>query len=114
MAGEATTIARPYAEAVFARAEETGKLDLWADMLSFLSSVIEDETMAPVVGNPLIERKALTEMLLEIAAEQIDDEGANLIKVLIQNGRLTVLPAINTLFEQLKADKERIIQAHVT
>ncbi|MCU7795824.1 MAG: F0F1 ATP synthase subunit delta [Candidatus Thiodiazotropha sp. (ex Myrtea spinifera)] len=114
MAGEATTIARPYAEAVFARAEETGKLDLWADMLSFLSSVIEDETMAPVVGNPLIERKALTEMLLEIAAEQIDDEGANLIKVLIQNGRLTVLPAINKLFEQLKADKERIIQAHVT
>ncbi|MCU7850672.1 MAG: F0F1 ATP synthase subunit delta [Candidatus Thiodiazotropha sp. (ex Monitilora ramsayi)] len=114
MAGEATTIARPYAEAVFARAEETGNLDRWADMLSFLSSVIEDETMAPVVGNPLIERNAMTEMLLEIAGEQVDDEGANLIKVLVQNGRLTLLPAINMLFEQLKADKERIIKAHVT
>jgi len=44
MAGEAITIARPYAEAVFARAEETGKLDAWSDMLSFLTKVVKDPT----------------------------------------------------------------------
>ncbi|MES9944912.1 F0F1 ATP synthase subunit delta [Candidatus Thiodiazotropha sp. CDECU1] len=114
MAGEATTIARPYAEAVFARAEESGKLDIWSDMLSFLTSVVESEEMAPIVGNPLIEQEALVSLLLEIAGDKVDQEGGNLIKVLVENGRLSVLPEIDALFEELKADKQRISKVHVT
>ncbi|MEW8585523.1 MAG: F0F1 ATP synthase subunit delta, partial [Candidatus Thiodiazotropha sp.] len=38
-AGEKTTIARPYAEAVFAHADETGKLEQWSEMLTFLAAV---------------------------------------------------------------------------
>ncbi|MEW7974936.1 MAG: F0F1 ATP synthase subunit delta [Candidatus Thiodiazotropha endolucinida] len=114
MAGEATTIARPYAEAVFARAEESGKLDVWSDMLSFLTSVVESEEMAPIVGNPLIEQDALVSLLLEIAGDKVDEEGCNLIKVLVENGRLNVLPEIDALFEELKADKERVSKVHVT
>ncbi|PVV11519.1 MAG: F0F1 ATP synthase subunit delta [gamma proteobacterium symbiont of Ctena orbiculata] len=114
MAGEATTIARPYAEAVFARAEESGKLDIWSDMLSFLTSVVESEEMAPIVGNPLVEQEALVSLLLEIVGDKVDQEGGNLIKVLVENGRLSVLPEIDALFEELKADKQRISKVHVT
>jgi F-type H+-transporting ATPase subunit delta len=114
MAGEATTIARPYAEAVFDRAEESGKLSDWSDMLSFLTAVVESKELAPVIGNPLIEQKALVSLLLEIAGDKVDQEGGNLIKVLVENNRLKVLPEINALFEALKADKERISKVHVT
>jgi F-type H+-transporting ATPase subunit delta len=114
MAGEATTIARPYAEAVFTRAEESGKLDNWSEMLSFLTTVVESEELAAVVGNPLIEQEALVSLLLEIAGDKVDKEGGNLIKVLVEYGRLNVLPEINALFEALKADKERISKVHVT
>jgi F-type H+-transporting ATPase subunit delta len=114
MAGEATTIARPYAEAVFARAEESGKLGDWSDMLSFLTAVVESEEMTPIVGNPLVEQEDLVSLLLEIAGERVNEEGGNLIKVLVEYGRLNVLPEINTLFEALKADKERISKVHVT
>jgi F-type H+-transporting ATPase subunit delta len=114
MAGEATTIARPYAEAVFDRAEESGKLDDWSEMLSFLATVVESKELAAVVGNPLVEQEALVSLLLEIAGDKVDQEGGNLIKVLVENNRLNVLPEINALFEALKADKERISNVHVT
>jgi F-type H+-transporting ATPase subunit delta len=113
-AGEKTTIARPYAEAVFAHADEAGKLELWSEMLSFLASVIEDADFKPLASNPLVEQAALTELLLEIAGGHINDEGANLARILVQNRRLEVLPEIKTLFDRLKAEKEQVMDVHVT
>ncbi len=114
MAGEATTIARPYAEAVFAHADESGKLDIWQEMLTFLASVVEDESLAQTVSNPLIELDDLTELLLEIGGGRINEEGANLVRLLVQNRRLSVVPEIKVLFEALKADKEKLLTVHVT
>jgi F-type H+-transporting ATPase subunit delta len=114
MAADAITIARPYAEAVFARADESGKLDVWSEMLTFLSAVVEDPALAPVIGNPLIDRAALTELLLEITSGQVDDEGGNLVRLLVQNGRLPLVPEIKILFDSLKAEKQRVLSVHVT
>jgi F-type H+-transporting ATPase subunit delta len=114
MAGEATTIARPYAEAVFAHADEKGALEPWQEMLSFLSAVIEDEAVAHIVSNPLVDRQALTDLLLEIAGDQVSEEGGNLIQLLVQNRRLQVLPEIKALFDELKAEKEKVMNVHVT
>ncbi|MEJ2608904.1 MAG: F0F1 ATP synthase subunit delta [Candidatus Thiodiazotropha sp.] len=114
MADEATTIARPYAEAVFAHADEKESLELWHDMLTFLSAVVEDEGITQIVSNPLIDQQAMFGLLLEIAGDQVNEEGGNLIRLLVQNRRLSVLPQIKTLFEELKADKEKVITVHVT
>ncbi|MEJ2693563.1 MAG: F0F1 ATP synthase subunit delta [Candidatus Thiodiazotropha sp.] len=114
MAADATTIARPYAEAVFALAEESGKFDLWSEMLSFLSAVVSDPAMAPVVGNPLVDREALAGLLLEIAGERVNQEGGNLIRLLVQNSRLSLVPEIESLFETLKAEHQRTLKVHVT
>ncbi|MET0028805.1 MAG: F0F1 ATP synthase subunit delta [Candidatus Thiodiazotropha sp.] len=114
MAGEATTIARPYAEAVFAHADGAGKLDLWQEMLEFLASVVQDEALEQTVSNPLIELDALTDLLLEIGGGRLNEEGANLVRLLVQNRRLSVLPEIKVLFEALKADKEKVQTVHVT
>jgi F-type H+-transporting ATPase subunit delta len=113
MAGDATTIARPYAEAIFERADETGKLDLWSAMLQFLSAVVSDKTMAGIVTNPLFDREDLVKLMLEVGGGRLTDEGENLVKLLIQNGRLSVLPEITELFEVLKAEKDRILKVHV-
>ncbi|MES9833456.1 MAG: F0F1 ATP synthase subunit delta [Candidatus Thiodiazotropha sp. LLP2] len=114
MAGEATTIARPYAEAVFAHADEKGNLELWQEMLTFLSTVVEDEAVSKIVRNPLVDQQAMTDLLLEIAGGRVNEEGSNLIRLLVQNRRLQVLPEINVLFEELKADKEKVMNVHVT
>jgi F0F1-type ATP synthase delta subunit len=46
MAQEKTTIARPYAEAVFGHALETAELDRWSDMLGLLSAVVSSPEMS--------------------------------------------------------------------
>ena len=113
MAGDVTTIARPYAEAIFELADETGKLDLWSEMLELLAAVVVDPTLASIISNPLFDRADLTSLMLDIGGGRLTDEGANLVKLLIQNGRLTLLPEIARLFDELKAEKDRLLKVHV-
>ncbi|HDN27310.1 MAG TPA: F0F1 ATP synthase subunit delta, partial [Thioploca sp.] len=49
---EFATLARPYAEAVFELAVEAGNFDEWSNHLNLLAAVVEDPTMAAVIGNP--------------------------------------------------------------
>ena len=113
MAAEAITIARPYAEAIFARAVDTGSLEHWAAQLDFLVGVVTEPAMVAVIIDPLFEKEQLTRLMLEIGEGQLDDEGRNLVKVLVENDRLPVLPEILTLFDELKAESQRVLKVHV-
>lgn len=114
MAADATTIARPYAEAVFKHAAETGKMDLWSEMLEFLAAVVRDPSIAGVIADPKLDKARKGELLLEIGGGRLSDEGANLVKLLAQNVRLSVMPEIATLFERLKSEHEGAIDVVVT
>ncbi len=113
MAGEKTTVARPYAEAIFARAQESGKLDVWSDMLGFLNAVVGDSRMLGLIDNPKVGRGRLTELMLEIGGGRLSDEGQNLVRLLVANRRLDLLPDVATLFEALKSEAEGAIDVHV-
>ena len=113
MAGDNSTIARPYAEAVFARAEETGKLDPWSDVLAFLADAVRDPGLAALIGDPLFGREKLTGLMLDIGSGRLDEEGNNLVRLLVQNDRTSVLPEISEIYEQLKAESQRIIKVVV-
>ncbi len=113
MAGDATTIARPYAEAIFARAVETEKLDLWSDMLKLLSAVVVDPALDALIGSPKLDKIQLTELMLEIGGGRLSDEGQNLVKLLTANDRLAVVPEIANLFEVRKAEHQGSIDVRV-
>jgi len=114
MAGDATTIARPYAEAVFRRAVETEKLDLWSDMLGLLGAVVKDPGLSGLLANPRLTSAQKTELMLEIGAGRLDDEGQNLVKLLAQNGRLGIAADIADAYERRKAEHEGTVDVHVT
>jgi F-type H+-transporting ATPase subunit delta len=114
MAGDATTIARPYAEAVFARAVESDKLDLWSDMLSLLATVARDPAIAGLIASPKLDRGQMIELMLDIGGGRLSDEGQNLVRQLVANRRLAVLPEIAALFEARKAEHEGTLDVHVT
>ena len=113
MAQDATTIARPYAEAVFERAEERKSLDAWSEMLAFLAETVQDPGLADFIGNPLLERQRLEELMLDIGADRLNEEGRNLVRLLVDNDRLPVLPEIAVLYEQLKAESQRVLNVHL-
>ena len=114
MAGDATTIARPYADAVFARAVETEKLDLWSDMLELLAATARDPALAGLIASPKLDKAQMTELMLDIGGGRLSDEGQNLVRLLAANRRLSVLPEIAALFEARKAEHEGSIDVHVT
>ncbi len=103
---ELATLARPYAEAAFKRAKETGKTEAWSESLQFLAAVIQDKDMAVIVGNPKVGGDRLLQLMMDIAQDHIDDEGKNLLKLLVQNGKLKLLSHISVLYEQYKANDE--------
>ena len=114
MAAEISSIARPYAEAVFATAVENSKLDLWSEMLQLMAAVVSDSAMSGVIGNPAIDRSSLTELLLDIGGGRLTEEGQNLIKLLVANDRVPALPEIAAQFEALKNQSKGAIEVVIT
>ncbi len=113
MAADATTIARPYAEALFSRGVETKSLDLWSEVLALLTAVVQDQAMANAIADPLFDRADLVKLLLDIGGEQFGSEAQNLVRLLVANGRLSVVPEIATIYEQLKAASRQQLKVHV-
>ena len=110
---EKSTIARPYAVAAFELAKEQNDLAKWSDMLGFAAVVVTDEAMQDYIGNPATEQDTLTRLMLEVCGDQLNDIGKNFIKVLIVNKRLSVLPEIVVLYNELRAEAEKTIDAEV-
>ncbi len=110
---EKSTIARPYAVAAFELAKEQSDLAKWSDMLGFAAVVASDELMQKYIGNPAVSQDTLSRLMIEICGDQLNEIGNNFIKVLIANNRLDVLPEIVVLYNQLRADAEKTVDAEV-
>ncbi len=113
MAVDAITFARPYAEALFSRAQETGSLDGWSEVLGLLAAVAQDQAMANAISDPLLDRADLIKLILDIGGDRLNSEAQNLVQLLVENGRLSVLPEIAALYEQLKAESQQVLKVHV-
>ena len=109
---EITTIARPYAKAAFDFAIEKNAVDSWAEMLNFAAMVSENETMKPLLSGSLASHQ-LAELFIGVCAEQVNEQGQNLLKVMAENGRLETLPAVSQLFVEMKHEWAKEIEANV-
>ncbi|ORU91310.1 MAG: H(+)-transporting ATPase [Cycloclasticus sp. symbiont of Poecilosclerida sp. N] len=107
-------LARPYAEAVFLMAEEKDQVDKWSDTLSFLAQVTSDELLKNIANNPKVSKGALEAAMIDICQGQMDDEGLNLIKLLIKNNRLQLADEIARQYETKKAEKDGQLEVTVT
>ncbi len=110
---ELSTLARPYAEAAFKRAKEVGATGVWSDSLAFLSALLQDKELRKIVDNPRVSQEQLTALMLDICQDNIHDEAINLLKVLIENGRLKLLPQVAELYEQYKAEDEGYVNVDI-
>ena len=111
---EIATIARPYAEAVFRLAKESDSLDAWSAQLAFAQLVATDADMQRLSADPKMESSQLGELFLSVSGNNLKTEAGNFIKLLIENGRINVLPEIAAQFETLKANEGGVLEADVT
>jgi F-type H+-transporting ATPase subunit delta len=110
---EVTTLARPYAEAAFAFAKETGGVDEWSKVLGALAEVASLTEMQTLIARPNVDRFAVSAIFAD--AVKTNNQGVkNLLTMLAENKRLNVIGALSALFEELKAQANQNLTATVT
>ena len=110
---EISTIARPYAVAIFNLAKEEKSLSDWSDMLALMSSIVENEDIKLFIQDSKVLDIDREKVLLDICGNQINNSGKNLIKLLVEYKRLLILSEITLVFESLKADDEGAMEAQI-
>ena len=110
---EPSTIARPYAEAVFRLADAQGKLADWSAALANLAAVGADVRVRAAVGDPNLSAAKVAGLFISILAGKLSGDAENFVRVLAENGRLEVLAEIRTQYEALKNEREGVIEAEV-
>ncbi len=111
---ELTTLARPYAEALFRMAQGEGDLAGWSDRVQTLANIAADPQAASLIADPSVDSGRVAALMIDVAGASLGERGANLVKLLAENGRLPVLPEIAAQFETLKASAEGVIEATIT
>ena len=111
---ENTTLARPYARAAFEAAQkDPDGLKRWSDMLAFVASVAADPGVQSLLGSPEHDTNFKAGLFLDVAGDRLNQEGSNFVKLLAENRRLAILPEIHEVFEELRADAEKTVEAEV-
>ncbi len=109
---ELVTIARPYADAVFRIAKESGAQGTWSSRLARLALIAQDGDMATVMGNPRLSAEQVAELLISLS-EDNDPTLGSFIRTLAENRRLALLPEISRLFDLAKSQEEGVKEAVV-
>ena len=110
---EISTIARPYAVAAYKLGKEQKALTKWSEMLGFATQEANDAQMQAYIQDPNVVASDLQTTFLKVCGNKLNENAQNLIKVLVEYGRLSVLPAITAAFEELKAQDEGVLEAQI-
>ena len=111
---EAVTLARPYAVAVFRLAKEKNALAKLSEMLGLASAVTADAQMRALIEDPKLASADIERIFLSVCGDKLDTSGENLVKLLVEYGRLALMPEIASIYEGLKAQDEGTLDAEIT
>jgi F-type H+-transporting ATPase subunit delta len=110
---EISTLARPYAKAVFELARDEGKLAEWSALLAGLAAAVSDRQVAAAIGHPAVGRGQLADVLVQAMGSKATDEAKNLLRLLAEYDRLKLAPSMAEQFEALRAEHERRIGVEI-
>ena len=99
---ELSTVARPYAEALYSAAKGAGSLDRWVALTDELGSLVRHPQVADLVANPKLDAGQVFDVISGLLKSPLPAEGTNFLRLLIENDRLATLPEIARQFRILK------------
>jgi len=106
---ELSTIARPYADALFETARASGEgLDKWLAVVEELARLMSHPQVAEVVADPKLDDGQVVDLLGSLVKQPLPPAGTNFLKLLVANQRLAVLPEVAVQFRQLKNEAEGV------
>jgi len=109
---ELATIARPYAEALF-KAIGANDAAAVSEQVGALAQVAADEQLRRFADNPKVSAQQVFDLFGAVVRSPLGDGVKNLLRTVIENGRLAALPAIATQFQALVAARSGVADATV-
>jgi F-type H+-transporting ATPase subunit delta len=113
---EIATIARPYAEALL-KASANGNAATLAGEIRALGDVAANAQMRSFADNPKVDSAQVFELLTGVAktpsGAPLGDAAKNLLRAVIDNGRLAALPEIAAQFQALVDARTGVSQATI-
>ena len=107
--------ARRYAQAVFDLAKSSGKLDEWRADLGTLSSIFGGEQALTALEDPKLTDADQGKLIEDVLTRQkISPLAMNFVRLLAQRRRLSLLPRIVEVYEELYNKEKGIVIAEVT
>ncbi|WP_089606190.1 F0F1 ATP synthase subunit delta [Acinetobacter piscicola] len=106
---EFLTLARPYAKAAFAYASEQNAVDSWSTTLQLLSAAVQDEAFSAYLNRPELTPAEQVGLFAKVLGNEQTAAVSNFLTLLADNGRLALLPEIDTEYEQLKSQNNKIV-----
>ena len=109
---ELTTIARPYARAAFDFAVEQSAVEKWQAMLGFVTEVVKNPDVENFLTSSFSADK-VADTVISICGDQLDQYGQNFIRLMAENKRLTVLPAVLDEFQHYVEEHQAIAEVQI-
>ncbi|OWT75716.1 MULTISPECIES: F0F1 ATP synthase subunit delta [unclassified Achromobacter] len=113
---ELSTVARPYAEALFGAAldDKTSGLQSWSDLVSAMAQVASNADVREAMADPRLDDAQRAQTFTGLLKGEVPQAARNFIELLAQNDRLLLLPEIASQFVTLKNRHEGSAQADIT
>jgi F-type H+-transporting ATPase subunit delta len=103
---ELSTIARPYAEALFSAASSKRAADAWLPLIEAIAQATSDPQVSSVVADPRLSDAQTFDLINAIVRRPLAQELSTFVKLLIENDRLATLPEVAAQFRRLKNDAD--------
>jgi F-type H+-transporting ATPase subunit delta len=110
---ELSTIARPYAEALF-KACQGKELASWSQRLNDLASITAHPEVQAIAQDPKVGVDKLFGLVAGLLKTPLPAEGQNFLRAVVENGRLQAVPEMALQFAALKNSAEKSADAVIS
>lgn len=110
------TISRPYAQAAFEVAQLAGAVAEWDRSLQLLATIVADAEMRRVITDPAVSKERIAELINAVstaAGLALPAQVLNFVRVLLNAGRLGLMPEIAQGFTAHHANLDNIANVEV-
>jgi F-type H+-transporting ATPase subunit delta len=109
-----TTLAKPYAKAVYALAKEQSTVAVWENLLGTLKDIVTLPETQQLLDMPEFDRAKAAQLLVKLLGGDLDQFGVNFIRLLAKNHRIDLIADIAQQFDALKAQDENKTHVNLT
>jgi len=109
----ATTLARPYAKAAFELAVAEDATNRWNDMLDLAHEAVTEKSLAGLLESPHASNNQIVQILSDTAGEAFSARFRDFLSVLAENKRLSLLPEIALLYQELREEADGLLRVRV-